>query len=73
MLYFKVSEFLVREERLYKDFTSKNDVASYINGYSIAFEEIFEAEEQPNAKEKPPLKKNEEKSKNALPPQPQKI
>lgn len=45
VLYFKVSEFLNREDALFK--THKNDAKNYATAYEIAFEQIFEDKEPP--------------------------
>lgn len=42
-LFFKVDDFFNEEKGLFNLHAQQNDYASYINGYKIAFERIFEA------------------------------
>lgn len=41
-LYFKINEFFNEEKILYEQNAMRNEYDIYVNGYSIAFEKIFQ-------------------------------
>lgn len=72
-LYFKINEFFNEEKTLYEQNAMRNEYDIYVNGYSIAFEKIFQdgqkVESKPQ-KVEPSIEKkiSESKVKNSLPP-----
>ena len=73
-LYFKINEFFNEEKTLYEQNAMRNQYDIYVNGYSIAFERIFQdgqkVESKPQKVEPSIDKKVYEsnKTKNSLPP-----